>query len=154
MKKFEQITEVLENSVKKGTFTKLVINRPTKLKKAFKNRNINKVSEMVIVLGIDYENKKSVRAIRETGKEPSQNWFEHVNTFIVKHRSKDNFYLRVFPSKVITKTKYLENGKELNKDEFYSMCLASEKPKDTVPEMLTLSLDNIQIIEQKGTQVI
>lgn len=114
---------------------------------------IYKVSEMIVRMGINYDNIAAVKDKRESGELPKENagllfgnYVAGLWPYIVEYE--DNLYVRVFtvPNNptVIRKVSYIRNDVEITKEEAQKDCLASEfADRGTSLETLLLKLNGI-----------
>lgn len=90
------------------------------LKKADKRDfEILKTEKASFQIGSDYltrYNNKAKKQAEELKTEVKENWFQHENSFIVKHKKAEKFYLFAFEKKSLSKFYHDENGKKLDKE--------------------------------------
>jgi hypothetical protein len=137
------ITELLN---KKGQFVHFVTKRPLKVKKG--QSPIEKISEFVARIGVNYDNIHNVIEKRETGELPEVNqglpWGEWVKfPYIISHN--DNLYIRCSRSNNShqkSKVKYIRNGIEISADEAKAAALASEF-KDNDNDVFNIKVSSI-----------
>jgi hypothetical protein len=138
------ITELLN---KKGQFVSLGTKRPLKVKKG--QTPIEKVSQFVARIGVEYDNMQSVKDKRESGELPEENaglpWGEWVKyPYLISH--KNEFYIRCSTTKngsQKAKTHYYREGLEISIDDAKSAALASEfREKDNL-DVFTIKVSSI-----------
>ena len=119
--------------VKKGKYVSL------KKKKDLGN-GIEKVSDLVIRLGVDYANMKVAEG-KEVGGLPWGHWVEGLEGLVIEH--KGNYYLRVASSYSNNgKSIYLLNGNEISKEEVIAI-LGEKKVQSANPDVYNIKFENI-----------
>ena len=113
---------------KRGSFVRLVLERPLKVKKG--KDEIVKHSECTVRIGCEFENLAVVKEMREDGKEKGEMaWGEWVIYPILKTH-KDQFYIRCTAvngnDHCVPKTSFFRNGVEISREDAKSDALASE----------------------------
>lgn len=142
------------SKIKKGTFVDMSWGKTLKTRKGIPDI-ITKESMGNVRLGINYDNKKSVKTKRTTGEYPIENqglkgteWIH----FPYLLQGKNSIQLRVYPTpnNPIT-AKYYKNGVEITKEEAKEYCLKSEIPesKGELPECLNIKIENIKTLKGK-----
>lgn len=120
-------------NVKKGKYVSL------KKKKDLGN-GIEKISDLVIRLGVDYANMKVAEG-KEVGGLPWGKWVEGLEGLVIEH--KGNYYLRVASSYSNNgKSIYLLNGNEISKEEVIAI-LGEKKVQSANPDVYNIKFENI-----------
>lgn len=122
-------------NVKKGKYISL------KKKKELGN-GIEKISDLVIRLGVDYANMK-INENRETPIQPLKwgNWVKGLEGLVIEH--KGNYYLRVASAYSNNgKCVYLLNGNEISKEEVISL-IGEKKVESGKPDVYNIKFENI-----------
>lgn len=120
-------------NVKKGKYVSL------KKKKDLGN-GIEKISDLVIRLGVDYANMKVAEG-KEVGGLPWGKWVEGLEGLVIEH--KGNYYLRVASSYSNNgKSIYLLNGNEISKEEVIAI-LGEKKVLSANPDVYNIKFENI-----------
>ena len=120
-------------NVKKGKYVSL------KKKKDLGN-GIEKISDLVISLGVDYANMKVAEG-KEVGGLPWGKWVEGLEGLVIEH--KGNYYLRVASSYSNNgKSIYLLNGNEISKEEVIAI-LGEKKVLSANPDVYNIKFENI-----------
>ena len=115
---------------RKGQIVTVKAKRLVKVKKSCTDL-IEKESVFQAAVGVNYDNKASVQAKRETGDLPSENaglpwgvW--EIFPYVIEHKGKRYFRFSTVKNNFIPKVRFFRNGKEVEKDEIKELCLASE----------------------------
>lgn len=112
---------------------------------------VTKVTTISVRKGVDYSKLKSVVERKSNGgvsAAPARKpWYHHINKTLVKHNTKDEYYIQVFPN-IFGKphTQYFVNGKSVTLEELKNMGIMNNSfwnKKDTRPECLTIKVSNI-----------
>lgn len=130
----QQILESLA-TIKKGRFISLK-------KKKDLGEGIEKVSDLVIRLGVNYANMK-INENRETPIQPLKwgHWVEGYEGLVIEH--KGNYYLRVASSYSDTsRSAYYLNGVEISKEEVISL-IGEKKLASSNPDVYNVKFENI-----------
>lgn len=133
---------------KKGQFGRATWRKTLKTRKGNEALHIEKVTDMSMRAGIDYDNMKAVKEKRESGELPAENaglpfgsWVAF--PYLIEHNG--THYIRLYPNtggKV--ETAYFLNGESTTLDEVKQFLLASELPKPgNRPDCITVKLENI-----------
>jgi len=158
----EELVKTLPKKVRallemRGQMCSITYARECKMRKG--EAMIYKYSDMIVRVGIEYDNIKAVKEKRESGELPALNqglsWGSYVPglyPFIITH--KDNLYFRFFtvPNNptVIRNVSYMRDGKEITKEEAQVACLASEfAERETTLETFCCKLEGILLINGK-----
>jgi hypothetical protein len=114
------------------------------------NKNIIKVSNAIIVMGINYKNKK---VVKEKYKDLTTHDFKlpwgyfKIENYIIAHTNKQGEYkeyLRCYSTKHIPKVKYYYNGEEVSRDYILKNGLATAKQMEAKkPICFNVELSNI-----------
>lgn len=121
----------------------------TKVSAAFKGNNVTKLTTISVRKGIDYSKMKSVVAKRSSPNYvPSNNqpWFHHIDKMLLKHNTKEQYYVALYPNYGKPTTMYLLNGMPISKQELQEKGVMQPsfwKQQSEKPEMMTLGLDKI-----------
>ena len=128
----EEILRKMGN-VKKGKYVAL------KKKKDLGN-GIEKVSDLVIRLGVDYS-KMEVAKDKVVGSLPWGSWVEGLEGLVIEH--KGNYYLRVASAYSNNgKSVYLLNGNEISKEEVISL-IGEKKLESKALDVYNIKFENI-----------
>ena len=128
----QQILDQMGN-VKKGKYVSLK-------KKKDLGEGIEKISDIVIRLGVDYANMKVAEG-KEVGGLPWGKWVEGLEGLVIEH--KGNYYLRVASSYSNNgKSIYLLNGNEISKEEVIAI-LGEKKVLSANPDVYNIKFENI-----------
>ncbi len=128
----EEILNKMGN-VKKGKYISL------KKKKDLGN-GIEKISDLVIRLGVDYANMEVAKG-KEVGSLPWGNWVEGLEGLVIEH--KGNYYLRVASSYSNNgKSIYLLNGNEISKEEVVNL-VGEKKLESKALDIYNIKFENI-----------
>ncbi len=120
-------------NVKKGKYISL------KKKKDLGN-GIEKISDLVIRLGVDYANMK-INEGREIGALPWGSWVEDLEGLVIEH--KGNYYLRVASAYSNNgKCVYLLNGNEISKEEVVNL-IGEKKVESKALDIYNIKFENI-----------
>lgn len=120
-------------NVKKGKYISL------KKKKDLGN-GVEKISDLVIRLGVDYANMKVAEG-KEVGSLPWGNWVEGLEGLVIEH--KGNYYLRVASAYSNNgKCVYLLNGNEISKEEVVSL-VGEKKLESKALNVYNIKFENI-----------
>lgn len=120
-------------NVKKGKYVSLK-------KKKDLGEGIEKISDLVIRLGVDYANMKVAEG-KEVGGLPWGKWVEGLEGLVIEH--KGNYYLRVASSYSNNgKSIYLLNGNEISKEEVIAI-LGEKKVQSSNPDVYNIKFENI-----------
>jgi len=120
-------------NVKKGKYVSLK-------KKKDLGEGIEKISDIVIRLGVDYANMKVAEG-KEVGGLPWGKWVEGLEGLVIEH--KGNYYLRVASSYSNNgKSIYLLNGNEISKEEVIAI-LGEKKVLSANPDVYNIKFENI-----------
>lgn len=120
-------------NVKKGKYISL------KKKKDLGN-GVEKISDLVIRLGVDYANMKVAEG-KEVGSLPWGKWVEGLEGLVIEH--KGNYYLRVASAYSNNgKCVYLLNGKEISKEEVISL-VGEKKLESKALDVYNIKFENI-----------
>lgn len=120
-----------------------------KISAAFKGNNVTKLTTISVRKGIDYSKMKSVIARRSSPNYiPSNNqpWFHHIDKMLLKHNTKEQYYVALYPNYGRPTTMYLLNGMPISKQELQEKGVMQPsfwKQQSEKPEMMTLGLDKI-----------
>lgn len=148
-------TEIKNKLVsRKGQIVTIHTKRPMKVTKG--QPTIEKESIFQCRIGVTYDNIKAVQEKRESGELPEENQglngfvWEGDSNVILKSIKSEELYVRCTKMKSnVAKTKYLMNGKEVDKDLIKPMCLAAEFPKtERDNDVFNIKLESI--LELKG----
>lgn len=143
--------EVLEliKAHKKGEFFTIKFSKELPLLKQYKEYyQATKVSQATVRIGVKYDNIRAVAEKRATGELPKENmglpWGEwDIPGYTIKH--KGNIYLRVSLVKGNpVRSRYYLSGKEVSTDTLRLMCQKSAFSSGGSPDVLTISIDNIE----------
>ncbi len=132
---------------KKGQFGCVILNKPLKTRKGVTS-TVSKISQITIRAGINYDNLAKVKEKRETGELPSINqglaWgtWEHY-PYIISHNDKK--YIRLYPSGK-PKEQYFVDKAPVCVNSIKELVLASELPKEEIPDCMTVCIDSIEDI--------
>lgn len=136
---------------RKGQFAGFLWNRPLKTRKEFSHLSITKSVRCVAQVGVDYDNRASVQAARESGELPSENaglpWGQwKVFPYVITHKGND--YLRIYPvANRVPRVVYRCNGAMVSREFAESVCLASEFRETTAPHTcFTVNAANVLAI--------
>lgn len=120
-------------NVKKGKYVSLK-------KKKDLGEGIEKISDLVIRLGVDYANMKVAEG-KEVGGLPWGKWVEGLEGLVIEH--KGNYYLRVASAYSNNgKSIYLLNGNEISKEEVIAI-LGEKKVLSANPDVYNIKFENI-----------
>ena len=120
-------------NVKKGKYISL------KKKKELGN-GIEKISDLVIRLGVDYANMKVAEG-KEVGGLPWGKWVKGLEGLVIEH--KGNYYLRVASAYSNNgKCVYLLNGNEISKEEVISL-IGEKKVESKALDVYNIKFENI-----------
>lgn len=137
-----QILEKLA-SIKKGKFISLK-------KKKDLGQGVEKVSDLVIRLGVDYS-KMACAQGKEVGSLPWGHWVEGLEGLVIEHTKTDKKtgiqvtknYLRVASSySNTTRSYYYLNGKEISKQEAIDI-IGEKKMATSNPDVYNIEFSNI-----------
>ena len=153
----ENVKKAIETR-RKGEFIKVIWGRQCKTKKAYANETIMKHCAVTARIGVTYDNIGNVKQKRENGELPENNqglpwgtWVDGYFPYLIEHKGK--YYVRIsLANGNPVKVRYVDKeGNGCSFDKIEHMLLASEKPKkDSNPDVLTISIDNIMYIWNKG----
>ncbi len=123
----------------------------SKMSAAWKGHNVSKITTMSVRKGISYDNVKAViekRAINEGTKSSTfkGSWFHHIDKTLLKHNTKDAYYVALFPNHGKTKTRWLLDGIEVTKEYLINNGVMQPSYWNSKSEplvMFTLGLDKI-----------
>lgn len=119
--------------VKKGKFISLK-------KKKELPEGIEKITDLVIRLGVDYSSMK-INENRVVGGLPWGHWLAGLEGFVIEH--KGNYYLRVASSySNTTKSQYFKDGKELSKEEVIQL-IGEKNIKTKEADIYNIKFENI-----------
>lgn len=141
---------VLNLLTRKGQFVSIHTKRPMKMKKG--QPVVEKESQFVARIGVEFDNIKSVQEKRADGTYPEKNqglpWGKWVvPNVLIEH--KGEFYIRCTKgSNTPTKTKYLLGNTELDRDQVKPMTLSAEFSTHDDNEVFNIKVSSI--IELKG----
>ena len=128
----EEILNKMGN-VKKGKYVAL------KKKKDLGN-GVEKISDLVIRLGVDYANME-VAKDKVVGSLPWGSWVEGLEGLVIEH--KGNYYLRVASAYSNNgKCVYLLNGNEISKEEVISL-VGEKKLESKALDVYNIKFENI-----------
>lgn len=120
-------------NVKKGKYVSLK-------KKKDLGEGIEKISDIVIRLGVDYANMKVAEG-KEVSGLPWGKWVEGLEGLVIEH--KGNYYLRVASSYSNNgKSIYLLNGNEISQEEVIAT-LGEKKVLSANPDVYNIKFENI-----------
>ena len=136
-----------------GAFYRVQWTRQLKIRKSFPGVNITKHVSAMVKAGIEYDNKASVQAKRESGDLPSVNaglpwgtWYDYPRA--IEH--KGQYYLRLYPANEFGRTVstyQLTIGnviRDCAEDEARTIALASELHDSDKPiDCFTVKLQNL-----------
>jgi hypothetical protein len=136
------INQIVDAAMKtrKGVNVNLSWQRPCKTRKTCQDR-IEKRTETVGRVGIDYSNRAIVQEMREAGELPEKEqpiwrgkgeWL--LFPYIIRHTGTNQLYLRLYQGSSPNykpSVQYFRNGVEVSKESVESELLASEKRSDT-----------------------
>jgi len=136
-----------------GAFYRVTWTRTVKTRKEFASLAILKTVSAMVKAGIEYDNKASVVAKRESGELPTENqglpwgvWFDYPH--VIEH--KGAYYLRFYPASEFGKmeVQFTLDGKPVTKEAIAQYCLASELVERDNIDCFTLKLDTLQGLER------
>lgn len=120
-------------NVKKGKYVSLK-------KKKDLGEGIEKISDLVIRLGVDYANMKAAEG-KQVGGLPWGKWVEGLEGLVIEH--KGNYYLRVANSYSNNgKSIYLLNGNEISEEQVIAI-LGEKKVQSLNPDVYNIKFENI-----------
>lgn len=156
------VTDNQKNILKKiyskhnGSYFKIsyVTDCNSKVCAAWKGHNVSKITTMSVRAGINYSNIKKVIEKRAAMSEiilstPKVSWFHHVDDdrVLLKHNTKDNYYIALFPNNGKAQTRWLLDGIEVSKDYLKTNNIMQPsfwKSREGEPSpMITIGLDKI-----------
>lgn len=120
-------------NVKKGRYVSLK-------KKKDLGEGIEKISDLVIRLGVEFANMK-INEGREVGSLPWGHWVEGLEGLVIEH--KGNYYLRVTSSYSNNgKSIYLKDGQEISKEAVIAL-LGEKKVLGQAADVYNIKFENI-----------
>jgi hypothetical protein len=149
-RKAKEIVESLKSFP--GSHRGIVWQRDAKVRKDCPYASIQKQTCAYVRAGIDYSNLSSVQAGIESGERgevqplPWGEWSQF--PYIISH--KGNEYVRLYPpvfANLKPVVQWFANGNPVEFSAVQPYLLASEMPKDTVPECFTLKAESIIAIK-------
>ncbi len=120
-----------------------------KVSATWRGHNVTKLTTMSVRKGVNYSNLKSVIARRsQPNYIPSniQPWYYHIDKMLLKHNTKDQYYVALFPNHGRPTTMYLLDGMPISKQELQEKGVMQPSfwtKQSKKPEMITLGLDKI-----------
>lgn len=125
-------------NVKKGIYISLK-------KKKDLGEGIEKISHLVIRLGIDFANMK-INEGREIGSLPWGHWVEGLEGLVIEHTNKQGekqYYLRVASSYANNgKCYYTKDGQEISKEEVITL-IGEKKLENKALDVYNIKFENI-----------
>ena len=152
MKKIEVLKAV--DSIKKGSFTRIVYSSEPTLSAAGKKAGVNvtKFTEKTVRIGVKYANMQAVKDTDAARTEPKKEvtpWYHwEIEDILAKHNNKDAYYLAFsyVNEGHNTRTQYFLNGVEVTKEELresgYVIPSYFKEDKD-LPVTQRINIDNI-----------
>ena len=135
---------------RKGQIVTITAIRSMKTRKGILSE-ILKRSTFQAQVGVNYDNKASVQAKRESGELPAENaglpWGEWENfPYVIAHKGKRYFRFSTVKNDFQRKVTYFLDGAEVDRDTIESLCLASEFREKENLDVFTFPLDGIESI--------
>ena len=122
----------------------------SKILAAFKGSyNVTKLTTMSVRKGIDYSKMKSViakRSLPDYVPSNRQPWYHHVDKMLLKHNTKNQYYIALFPNYGTPTTMYMLNGMPISKQDLKKKGIMQPSfwsQQSEKPTMMTLGLDKI-----------
>lgn len=126
---------------------------------AHRGNIVQKVTEMTVISGVSFENRKDIREAIEAGERgevqalPWGQWkqFPHV----IEHKGQD--YIRLYlPSKAQIEAGFFKpttvsftcNGKPISRDEAIALCGSKAQAKENESGCMTVKAGNLAIVEK------
>jgi hypothetical protein len=152
-------TEMILDAIKdrKGAFLNVRLTSEIEPLKAHKGREVKKITEMTIVSGISFENRKDVKDAIEAGERsevgqlPWGTWKQF--PFVIEHKGAD--YVRLYlPSEAQreagfarqTITKFYIDGKEISRDEAKTFVGSKAEKRENEFGCMTVKAENLSFI--------
>jgi hypothetical protein len=140
-------------SKKNGAFFRIayITDCNSKVSAPWKGHNVSKITTMSVRKGISYDNVKTIiekRALLQ-GTHPSvykASWFHHIDKTLLKHNTKDSYYVALFPNHGKKNTRWLLDGIEVTKEYLINNGVMQPSfwaSKSEPLVMFTLGLDKI-----------
>lgn len=132
---------------RKGQFAGLIWSRPLKTRKEFAGLSVTKSVRCVAQVGVNYDNRASVQAARESGAAPAENaglpWGQwKIFPFVITHKGAD--YLRIYPvANRAPKVIYRIDGAIVSKEDARKVCLASEFSESAAHACFTVNAASV-----------
>lgn len=122
---------------RKGAFYAFRIRRKAKLRSAYKESDLYKVTRTVARVGIPYKNPEG-EVENEGNPLPWGTWVKY--PFLIQHRGKP--YVRIYANAGQTRSSWFLDGKRVKLSEIQHMLLASETQARSIPKsgVLTMSV--------------
>jgi hypothetical protein len=152
-----QITQALPGRVMKllslkGQFASITFERSLKVKKGV--APVTKRTQMVVRLGVEYDNQQIVQDKREEGALPSENqglngveWIAY--PYLLRSLKTGKFQVRVAPNRNAEqkpKVAFIRNGEEITREQAAEGAYASEFAEREAADAFNLTVDNIKMV--------
>lgn len=124
---------------------------------AHKDVEVFKVTEMTVISGVSFENRRDIRDAIEAGERSEVGalpWGQWKNfPFVIEHKGND--YIRLYlPSKAQqeagfareTTVQFIANGKPITRDEAIQLCGSKAKARENEEGCLTVKAAGLEII--------
>lgn len=118
---------------------------------------IDKVTEMTVISGVSFENRRDIREAIESGERGAVQplawgtWKQF--PFVIEHKGKD--YLRLYlPSKAQieagffrpTVVKFYANGAEISREQAITLCGSKAQAKENEQGVMTCKAENLELL--------
>lgn len=141
---------------KRGAYFKMQYSKSLANKTLAKYKDkylVTKITTISIRTGIRYDTLKSVIERRKSNLSCSpyyntrKPWFHHIDRTLVKHNTKDEYYVMVFPNKFgKPTTQYFVNGKPVTTEELRKLNIMQPSywtSREEKPECMTINISDI-----------
>jgi hypothetical protein len=135
---------------RKGQIVTITAIRSMKTRKGILSK-ILKRSTFQAQVGVNYDNKASVKEKRESGELPAENaglpWGQwEIFPYVIEHNGKRYFRFSTVKNNFQRQVSYFLDGKEVSKDLIESLCLASEFREKESLDTFTFPIEGIESI--------
>ena len=123
----------------------------SKVAAVWRGHNVSKITTMSVRKGISYDNVKKViekRALNQGTQSSTYkgSWFHHIDKTLLKHNTKEAYYVALFPNHGKKNTRWLLDGIEVTKEYLINNGVMQPSfwaSKSEPLVMFTLGLDKI-----------
>ncbi len=142
-------------TLQKGSFLSVSIERPIKTLKAFSGHSVTKKTLVTVCSGIEYDKQGTVQDKRESGQLPKENaglpWgqWKHY-PYEIEHKGQS--YVRLY-IKGVPKVAYFIDGKQVTQDKAIEICGSNAKSSGSKPDCMTVKLENVISAVQNGKEI-